>query len=810
MHRHMTLLYYKQTFMTTKNIIITALAAVAAIAQAAAQGAIGSIKIHPAFGNNITRIIDTGSMIYYLSDKNLYSYDKDNDESDHYSRNNRLNGSLVRDIYYNYDRNYLAVAYDDANIDILTDDGATINLPDIYNADLQAERTINDITFADGRMLVATSFGFVVFNDERYEVEFSRILNTDIKSVAATDDYLWVNADNLYFCNLDAPAQTLAEMTATTLHEDAKLLPRTSADNAIFFAGGWTYNISVDENGTYSIGLIASESMAQLQPTQNGYIAINSGRTKLLYIDEYGHIASTYNLPAEDAQQALVSSMESKGQVWELSTAGLRHIQLGQSGEITVLSDYFHPNATSVKRPVNVVFDNSSNSLLISNNGPTLTSPYDTELAHINILRNGSWEEVLPNDIIVTNPKTGEYLRNYNIYHPIFNPYDGGYFFGTLYEGAYQIKENGEIIKYDTSNSPMAEAKVYDAENTVNIASLQFDASGNLWMLQSGNAPSPVIVLPHDKVQNSSVTKSDWIDVNVSVSHITHSSYLYITKRHDIKIITEDQYNGNIYFINDNGNPASTSIQSVPYTSGRIPDQDGIGFEWRYIYCFAEDLSGNLWMGTGNGPVYLNPANAFGSNLSLTRPRIPRNDGTNYADNLLDGIPVSAIAVDGSNRKWIGTVSNGLYLVNEDGSKVLLHYTTDNSPLPSNTIYSVCCATNSNSVFAGTDAGLVEIFSDASQPSQDYSNVYAYPNPVRPGFSGNIAIVGLMDNSLVKIADSSGNVVRSLQSLGGTATWDGCNSAGKRVKTGVYFVMVSQSDGSSSSGKVATKILFVN
>ena len=162
--------------MTTKNIIITALAAVAAIAQAAAQGAIGSIKIHPAFGNSITRIIDTGSMIYYLSDKNLYSYDKDNDESDHYSRNNRLNGSLVRDIYYNYDRNYLAVAYDDANIDILTDDGATINLPDIYNADLQAERTINDITFADGRMLVATSFGFVVFNDERYEVEFSRIL----------------------------------------------------------------------------------------------------------------------------------------------------------------------------------------------------------------------------------------------------------------------------------------------------------------------------------------------------------------------------------------------------------------------------------------------------------------------------------------------------------------------------------------------------------------------------------------------------------------------------------------------------------
>ena len=130
--------------------------------------------------------------------------------------------------------------------------------------------------------------------------------------------------------------------------------------------------------------------------------------------------------------------------------------------------------------------------------------------------------------------------------------------------------------------------------------------------------------------------------------------------------------------------------------------------------------------------------------------------------------------------------------------------------MPSNIIYSVCCATNSNSVFAATAAGIVELFSDASQPAADFSGVYAYPNPVRPDFTGSIAITGLMDNSLVKIADAAGNVVRSLQSIGGTAIWDGCNAAGRRVKTGVYFVLVSQSDGSSSSGKVATKILFVN
>ena len=151
-----------------------------------------------------------------------------------------------------------------------------------------------------------------------------------------------------------------------------------------------------------------------------------------------------------------------------------------------------------------------------------------------------------------------------------------------------------------------------------------------------------------------------------------------------------------------------------------------------------------------------------------------------------------------------------MYLVNADGSEVLQHYTSDNSTLPSNIIYSICCSTVSNSVYVGTEEGLVEIYSDASQPSADFGNVYAYPNPVRPEYTGNIAITGLMDNSLVKIADSAGNVVRSLRSVGGTAIWDGCNSSGRRVKTGVYFVLTSQSDGSNSSGTVATKILFVN
>lgn len=784
--------------------IITILAAMTAI-QAYAQGVIGSIKIHPMFGNSVTKIIDTGSMVYYLSDNTLFSYDKDNDESDSYSRNNRLNDSAIQNIYYNYDQNYLVVVYQNSNIDILTDDGSTISMPDIYNAELQTTPTINDVTFAEGRILVATNFGYVTFNDERFEVEFSRNFGIDVYSAAATDNYLWVNADSLYYCSLDNPARTLTDMTATSLHESATLYPATG--DTILFAGGWFYRPSIDAYGYYHIGLISQETVTTLQPTQNGFLSVSNNRSTLKYLDTKGNTTATYSLPSE-MSQSLVSSREDEGQLWELSSEGIRHIQLTTTGGMTVLSDFYHPNASTVMQPYNLAFNSSTGTLLVSNSGQNNISSSYKAATRISTLDDGWWNDALPSDIPFTNSESNETLID--IYRPIFSPYDSEtYFVGTRYEGAYQIKGTEVVVKYDDSNSPIE--RYTSLETIMCVPSIQFDASGNLWLLNVYATTPSLLVLPSNRVQSSSVTTSDWTRVNMTLpSDISFRAQLFITQNSDIKIVADGNYGGSLYFLYDNGDPSSTSIQSISYAPGQLYDQDGSGYSWNYLNCLVEDDNGTVWLGSNNGIITFNPANAFNSTFSATLPRISRDDGTNYADNLLDGTTVYAIAVDASNRKWIGTESNGLYLVNSDGSEVIKHYTTDNSVLPSNIIYSVYCATNSNSVFAGTANGVVEIYSDASQPSSNFNNVYAYPNPVRPGYSGDITIIGLMENSLVKIVDSSGNVVCSLQSLGGTAIWDGCNYAGKRVKTGVYFVLASQSDGSSNSGKVVTKILFIN
>jgi hypothetical protein len=256
----------------------------------------------------------------------------------------------------------------------------------------------------------------------------------------------------------------------------------------------------------------------------------------------------------------------------------------------------------------------------------------------------------------------------------------------------------------------------------------------------------------------------------------------------------------------DSNGKTSTPENKEKFT--KLTDQDGQTVSWTNIKCLTEDLNGMIWMGTTEGICMFNPAKAFsGSAFTVVRPKVPRNDGTGFADRLMDGIQVNDVAVDGANRKWIGTQSSGLFLVSSDGSQIIKRFNTDNSPLASNTVYRICCNPNSNSVYVTTPDGLYEYFSDSSPAEPNYSNIYAYPNPVRPEFGGDVIIKGLMDNSLVKIADASGNVLAQMKSTGGMVTWDCCDQYGNQVKTGVYLVFCSQANGSGNA--VVTKIAVI-
>ena len=189
--------------------------------------------------------------------------------------------------------------------------------------------------------------------------------------------------------------------------------------------------------------------------------------------------------------------------------------------------------------------------------------------------------------------------------------------------------------------------------------------------------------------------------------------------------------------------------------------------------------------------------------------KVPRNDGTNLADYLLAGLDITAIAVDGGGRKWFGTKGTGVYLISADNMKQLQHFTTTNSHLLSNNIQSISINDVTGEVFFATDNGLCSYMSDATKAvdSPNDETTYAYPNPVKPGYTGPITIVGLSLNVDVKIVTTNGVLVAEGTSNGGSFVWDGKDKNGKRVASGVYMVQTADENGDNGT---VCKVAVVN
>ena len=242
---------------------------------------------------------------------------------------------------------------------------------------------------------------------------------------------------------------------------------------------------------------------------------------------------------------------------------------------------------------------------------------------------------------------------------------------------------------------------------------------------------------------------------------------------------------------------------------GAFTNQDGTPYAPDLFNCITPDLNGAIWFGNSLGLfVSYNPGDVFKQNFHLSQVKVPRNDGTNLADYLLNGVNVKCITIDGGNRKWIGTSGSGVYLISHDGLETIHHFTVDNSPLISNNIYSLAIDGQTGEVFIGTDRGLVSFMGDATEPESEMDDdlLKVYPNPVHPDYQGQITITGLMFNSNVKIVNAAGRLVHEGTSVGGEFTWNGRLSSGKRAASGIYYVLATDEEGNEGA---TTKFLIV-
>jgi ligand-binding sensor domain-containing protein len=225
-----------------------------------------------------------------------------------------------------------------------------------------------------------------------------------------------------------------------------------------------------------------------------------------------------------------------------------------------------------------------------------------------------------------------------------------------------------------------------------------------------------------------------------------------------------------------------------------------------FVRSVVKDKEGSIWIGTNKGvAVIYNPGNVFSGGNFDAQKIIIQQDG--YNQYLLETENVTSIAVDGANRKWFGTYSGGVFLMSPDGTKQILNFNMNNSPLLSNSVMSIAIDDLTGEVFFATDKGIISYRGDATEATAECNNYYVFPNPVRHEYNGPIAIRGLVENADVKISDVAGNVVYHTKANGGEAIWHGKNFKGERAQTGVYLVYVTNEDGSQTC---ITKMLFAN
>lgn len=414
----------------------------------------------------------------------------------------------------------------------------------------------------------------------------------------------------------------------------------------------------------------------------------------------------------------------------------------------------------------------------------TCNGDYDHS-SGIQILKNNEWD-IYQNEGI--SESTG--VSYQGAFCMGIDPSDENHIFTGSRNGLYEFR-NGKFVKYyDNGNSPIEPFDGVSKEYQL-VTGTEFDKQGNLWILNS-SAPTTALV----KYTNGTFTKlSHSILMKLNRGTIQNRSNAELSK-----IIIDSK--GLMWFVNNNWvlpalyqynteNDNIIAYENIVNQDGtKINIQDG-------IRCVVEDLEQNIWVGTSMGPVMLERSEIENNGSTFTQVKVPRNDGTNYADYLLEGVNIKSIVVDGGNRKWIGTIGNGLYLISADNMEQIEHFTADNSPLLSNNIFSLAINNETGELYIGTDIGLCSYTTDATAAlsSIEKDNVYAYPNPVEPGYDGLITIVGLSLDADVKILSASGQLVAQGRSNGGTFTWNGRDKKGRRVVSGIYMVVTATNKG---------------
>lgn len=788
---------------------------------------IGTWKVYPTYSTPNQKVVETTDVVYYLTGGSLFSYDKKNDENYSYTTDNKLNDNSITDIYYNSDGRYLMICYENGNIDLLYDDGRVRNMSDIKESNVTPPLTITGVCFDGDFIYVSTAFGLVKFNEPRAEVVTSGNYGKKINSLCVLGDRLVVHFDN-YFHWIDKTKALNDEGKFTRMYNHNgpyEMIP--VSDNQMLVALKHPQYVLALHTINFEKGSLAGwKTFTSYHSVVPNYI-IHGNDGNIFYVADNSLFKVTDDFTEEKVMEfpegyegAYCSTLSGKESIWILNHRGLGNFSFDGGGGVTVNTDFMRPDACSVGK-VRYFYPSQVNDRLYMQNSGASIYRFGGATRGLDMAQTCAYIDPVNDEIkdVTAYPvyaKAGiiqGYQKKLGLYgisptgfaEDVRDP--SVYFVSTGDDGIYKVKDGKMVGRYDSDNSPMALI-----DNRYISYGISMDKAGNLWAMINNNGfkTYPIMILPAEKTRldPSEIKKEDWYHPDLREYDYWGSQdarFLHCRKSNLVFII---QATGEL-FVYDTRGTLNNFADDRAHIWVNFTDQDGKKFEPRFLTSLCEDDNGKVWVGTNEGIIEITPSNALNPNMTVTRLKVPRNDGSNLADYLLGTDLIMDISVDAANRKWIATYGSGLFCVSASGNEIIHSFTSENSPLMTDKINCVHVDKASGKVYVGTDFGLMSYTSDATPAMDNYDEIFIYPNPVKPEYRGDVNITGLMDNSLVKITDISGNVISQGRSEGGRYVWNACNSAGVRVKTGVYYVMVSQNATGSATAAVA-KIMVVN
>ncbi len=708
------------------------------------------------------------------------------------SRLNKINGLSdvgISSIKFHQGLKVLVIAYTNGNIDLLKD-GKIINLSDIKRKPILGNKTINRIVFINDRAYLACGFGIVVLDMEREEFP-----------------------EPIYYIGLQGSAVNVNDIT----FNEADSIIYAATDDGVFSADFYNSNLAnfadwtLDNSGQLPSGpfnhIAALNNRIYLNKQGSGYsndamyVKTNGQWARF----EPGNTSNRFSMEVHYNQLVICSNLA----IDVYDSTGTRTINIYNynpgsaipkdaiidKNDVIWVGDEFEGLVKIVRVYTTEkilpdgpdfadVFDLSAgqNEVWVVPGGRTSSFGSLYRQARFSGFSDGKWTTIdMKKDTILEDMR--------DVLSVAVDPSNvKRVFLGTWGYGIYEY-DNGVRTNIYTNENSSLELSTFGG-TWIGVAGLAFDDDNNLWATNS-SAASVLSVRKNNGEWKAFNLGSVATGVDVGKVMVDNLNQKWLMVRDHALIVFND--NNTLDDVSDDKAKRLTSAAG----NGALPGTS--------ILSMAADRDGLVWIGSDAGvSVFYNPANIFSTQNFDAQRILIEQDG--YGQYLLEAEAVTAIAVDGSNRKWFGTDRAGVFLMSADGTEQILHFTEENSPLLSNSITDIVIA-ESGEVFFGTAKGIISYRSESVPPKQTLDEVVVFPNPVRPDYSGTIAIRGLVEDSDVKITDVAGNLVYSTLGEGGQALWDGRNFNGEKVQTGVYLVFVTNTDGSKTA---VTKILFLN